>query len=143
MNYSYLNPTHNIDALYKAVLRENGTKGTIRDDIVNRTNIHLNSLGLNSVTEKNIRKCLRKHDSSYSSFRYFGLGDDARFTLKWEMTVYENQLLNCLAVALYDTNSNEMEKLGIVRYASLKKVSESDIPDKIKDFMANINKPSW
>ena len=143
MNYSYLNPTHNINALYKAVVRKNGTKGSIRTDIVHRTNVHFHSLGMNPVTESDIRKCLSKHDSSYSSFRYFGLGADARFTLKWEKTKYEDKLLSCLAKALCQMNSDEMQKRGIRKYASLTKVSESDIPDKLREFRANMNKPSW
>ena len=143
MNHSYLNPTHNIEALYKAVVRKDGAQRTMRTDIVDRTNAHFRLLGMNSVTEIDIRKCLHKHDSSYSSFRYFGLKDDARFTLKWEMTEYEAKLLSCLAIALFQMNSDEMHNRGIGRYASLTRVSEGDIPDKLREFMANMNSPSW
>ena len=59
--------------LYKAILRESGGKSGIRRDIVVTANALGRDRGLPATDEKEIRACLRKHDSSYANFRHFQL----------------------------------------------------------------------
>ena len=127
IHYSTLRPKHNIFDLYTEVLNKSGGKDGIRSEIVNRMNAYGNSRGMDDITGEDIRKCLKKHDTSYSSFRYFGLDDKGRSTLHWEVKGYEANLLLCLAAALIDLNLDEMRKRGIGMYGSMSKVPESDI----------------
>ena len=142
IHYSTLRPIHNIFSLYKAVLNMSGGKVGIRSDIVNRVNVHSSSIEMNSVTENDIRACLKKHDSSYSNFRYFGLDEEGRSTSKWEAKEYEIKLLHCLAAALIEVNVDEMNKRGMEIYSSVKKVPESDMTDELKQVMARMKEQS-
>ena len=118
IHYSILKPVHNIFALYKTVLRKSLSKEGMRSEIVSRVNVHVKSWGMEVITEKDICRCLRKHDSSYSNFRYFGLDDEGRSTKKWEMTGYEIKLLHCFALALLKVNFAEMRKRGIKTFGA-------------------------
>ena len=142
IHYSILRPKHNISALYKILLNQSGGKDGIRSEIVNRVNVHRNSRGENAITEEDIRKCIQKHDSSYSSFRYFGLDDEARATSKWEMKEYEVWLLHYLALALIEVNWDEMGKRGMKVFSSMSKVPESEMTDELQELMARMKEQS-
>ena len=142
IHYSSLRPNHNIYALYQTLLRESGGKDGIRSEIVNLVNFLGSSQSMDIVTEENIRKCLKKHDSSYSSFRYFGLDDKAHPTMKWEMKGYEVKLLHCLALALIAVNVTEMKKRGIRMYESMSRVPESEMTDELQELMARMKEQS-
>lgn len=142
IHYSSLRPKHNIYALYQKVLRESGGKDGIRNKIVNHVNFIRHSQGMGIIAEEDIRKCLKKHDSSYSSFRYFGLDDEARPTLKWEMKEYEVKLLHSFALALIAENVTEMKKRDIGIYQSMSLVPESEMTDDLRELMIRMKEPS-
>ena len=127
IQYSSLRPIHNIYALYKAVLSKSGGKEGIRSEIVNRVNTIASSRDFDTFTESEILKCLRKHDSSYSSFWYFGLDDDGRATMRWEFKEYETKLLHYLALALIDVNLDQIKKFGFKIFSSMSVVLESEL----------------
>ena len=135
-------PIHNISALYKAVINRSGGKDGIRSDIVRRVTALGSSLGMEVITEADIRACLRKHDSSYSSFRYFGLDDEGRSTEKWEMKGYEVNVLNCLAVALIALNHDALRTRGIQTGSSLRSVAEPDMTDEQRELLVRMREQS-
>ena len=139
IHYSILKPVHNIFALYKTVLRKSFSKEGIRSEIVSRVNAYGRYWSMGSVTEDDICRCLRKHDSSYSNFRYFGLDDKGHSTKKWEMKGYEVKLLHCFAQALLEVNSDEMHKRGIKTFGPAKEISESEMTDEEREFLARMN----
>ena len=141
MNYSVIYPVHNIFSLYDTVSNKSSSDG-LRRDIVNRVNTHSGSLCMDSITDRDIRKCFQKHDSSYSSFRYFGLDNKARSTLKWEVKSYEIKLLHCVAVSLIEMNEREMRERGIVIYKSMRKVPKSRMTDELQGLMARMKEES-
>ena len=135
-------PIHNISALYKAVINRSGGKDGIRSDIVRRVTALGSSLGMEVITEADIRACLRKHDSSYSSFRYFGLDDEGRSTEKWEMKGYEVNVLNCLAAALIALNHDALRTRGIQTGSSLRSVAEPDMTDEQRELLVRMREQS-
>lgn len=142
MHYSILQPTHNIYALYKKVINKSHSKEGIRSKIVNSVNTCLRSINSETITEKDILTCLKKHDSSYSSFRYFGLNEDGRQSLKWEIKPYEVKLLHCFALALIENNNNEMQTRNIGVGTSLKEVPESEMTDDLRDLITRMKEQS-
>ena len=81
LHYSIVRSDHSSRVLYGAVQaaqRESGDRIGIRQDIVDK----MNALGQPKVvtpfSEKELLTCLKKHDSSYSTFRYFQLDSQAR-----------------------------------------------------------------
>ena len=135
-------PIHNISALYKAVINRSGGKDGIRKAILKRVAALASPLGMGDVTEDDIRACLRKHDSSYSSFRYFGLDDEGRFTKKWEVKGYELKVLNCFAVALIQLNLDTMRQRGIQMGSSLQEVASSDLTDEQREMLVRMKEQS-
>ena len=97
---------------------------------------------MDAITESDIQQCLRKHDSSYSSFRYFGLDENGRSTMKWEMKAYEIRLIHCLALALIKVNYDEMRKRNIGIYSSFTRVPESEITEELQQLMGRMKEQS-
>ena len=141
LEYSTPKPTHNVSALYKAIIRKSGSTDGIRSEIVRRVTELGRSLGMEAITEDDIRACLRKHDSSYSSFRYFGLDDEGRTTLQWEVKSYEVKLVNCLALALIQLNCEAMRKRGI-RTLSMQRLTVSDMTADQRALLARMKEQS-
>ena len=142
IHFSVNHSTHNIFALYRRILRESRSKEGIRRVIVDQVNTQIGLIGMNHTTENNIQACLRKHDSSYSSFRYFGLDNDAFPTLRWEMKEYEIKLLHCLALALITINLTEMQKQKMPVLGSISEVPESEMTDELRDLMKRMKEDS-
>ncbi|MCY3767597.1 MAG: hypothetical protein OXH06_19440 [Gemmatimonadetes bacterium] len=142
IHFSVNHPTHNIHALYRRILRESRSKVGIRQEIVDQVNTQIRLIGMNHITENDIQACLRKHDSSYSSFRYFGLDSDAFPTLMWEMKEYEIKILHCLALALITLNLTEMQKRNMPILGSISEVPESEMTDDLKDLMKRLQEDS-
>ena len=142
IHFSSLHPIHNLSALYKTLLKKSGGKEGIRTQIVDRVNALGKSLNMGCITEKDICKCLNKHDSSYSSFRYFGLNDEGQATMRWEMKQYEVKILHSLALTLIEINYIEMRERGIPILATMKKLSAQEITDELREMMKRMNEQS-
>ena len=142
LEHSIRKPTHNVSALYKTIIGKSSSRDGIRGEIVRRVTELGKSIGMEALTEDEIRACLKKHDSSYSSFRYFGLDDGGRLTLRWEMKPYEVKLVNCLALALIQINCEVMRKRGIRVAASMQRVTVSDMTVDQQALMARMKEQS-
>ena len=123
---------HNPHVLYKAVKNKSGSKGGIRQNIINEMNVLGQSQGIDPVTEKELEACLAKHNSSYSNFRYFQLDRTARLNTTWEFSHREVQILHCLALALITLNMDEMKKQGIGALLSMSRVPDSEMTEDLK-----------
>ena len=101
LHYSIIRPdtNHSPHTLYKALMRvrESGGREGIRQDIIDEVNMSLRSLDQAPISEKDLRSCLRKHDSSYTGVRYFQVNKHGiwertgrycsaikRFSIVWE-----------------------------------------------------------
>ena len=140
LEYSTCKPIHNVYALYKAISGMSRSKDG-RSEIVRRMTELGGSLGMEVITEADIRACLRKHDSSYSSFRYFGLDDYGRSTMRWEVKGYEVKLANCLALALIQLNCEVMRNRGIQTY-SMRRLAVSDMTAEQQALLARMKEQS-
>ena len=132
---------HNIHNLYNK-LQRTSRDSDLMTKIYDEVNSICNKLKVPEITESNISECLRKHDSSYANFRYFSLDKGGRTSNKWEMKMYEIQVLSCLASALLNVGRDEMRKKGIGFSEELKPVSVTDIDDDLKELMARMKERS-
>ena len=133
---------HNVHQLYRTVVEKSGSDRGMRSSIVKKMQHHSASIAMDVVTEDNIRTCLRKHDSSYSSFRYFGLDRRGNTTLHWEVKGYEVQLMHCLALSLIEINAQEMRTQGIPMYGAMTSVPPSEMTDDLRDLVDRMKEPS-
>ena len=123
---------HNPYVLYKAIRNRSGGKEGIRLTIISKMNELGRTKGVAPISENDLVACLKKHDSSYSNFRYFQLDHQGRLNEQWEFTQRDVQILHCLALALIHMNMDEMERRGIGTLLSMTKVPESDMTEELK-----------
>ena len=123
---------HNPRVLYGTVLKESGGKIGIRQDVVNKMNALAQPEGIVSFSENELLSCLKKHDSSYSNFRYFQLDPRGKLNESFEFTPRDLQTLHCLALALIHLNADEMGKRGIRMAGSLSIVPESEMTEELR-----------
>ena len=123
---------HNPAVLYKDIRNKSGGKEGIRNDIINKMNMLGQPKGIDPFSEEELVTCLRKHDSSYSNFRYFQLDHQARLTNDWEISQRDGQILHCLALALIHLNMDAMGALGIGALFSMSPVPESEMTEDLK-----------
>ena len=123
---------HNLHVLYGAIRSKSGGKEGIRSNIIDKMNLLGQAEHIDSFDEKEVVACLRKHDSSYSNFRYFQLDHHAKLNTAWEFTTRDVQILHCLALALIHLNINEMERRQIDSLQSMTRVPESEMTEELK-----------
>ena len=123
---------HNPYVLYKAIRNRSGGKEGIRLAIISKMNELGRTKCVAPISENDLVACLRKHDSSYSNFRYFQLDHQGRLNKQWEFTPRDVQILHCLALALIHMNMDEMERRGIGTLLSMTQVPESDMTEELK-----------
>ena len=133
LQYSIVRTSHNPRALYGEILHQSRGKSGIGQDILNNMNVVAQDNALAPFSENDLQSCLRKHDSSYSSLRYFGLDRHARLSNNWEIARRDNQLLQCLALGLILLNRDEMAKRGIGVFQSLSPAPESAMTEELKE----------
>ena len=134
LNYSIIrdDTNHNPYVLYKTVRNKSGGRAGIRGDIVSKMNELGQDVGIRFISEKELFACLRKHDSSYSNFRYFQLDHQGRLNHQWEVTQREIQIIHCLSLALIHLNWNEMERRGIGVMQSMNPIPEWKMTEDLK-----------
>lgn len=133
---------HNPNVLYKAMLKESGGNEGIRNHITTRMNSLGQSKGIEQISEKDLKACLSRHDSSYLSVRYFDLSHKGRLRNDFEILPRDVQILHCLALTLIELNMDEMGRRGIPALLSMSRVPESEMTDEeraLKDHL--IGKP--
>ena len=134
---------HNPHVLYGDILNKSGSKVGIRHRIISRMNSLGQTEGIDSVSEKELRACLSKHDSSYLNVRYFDLNLQARLNNKWGFSPRDVQILHCLALALIGLNMDEMKERGIRALLSMSRIPESEMTEEMKELKDRfITKPS-
>ena len=140
LHYSIIrdDTNHNPHVLYGVILNKSGSKEGIRQSIISKMNVLGQTQGTDAISEGELRGCLRKHDSSYSNFRYFQLDHQARLNEKWEITHRDVQILHCLALALISLNMDEMGKRGIGALLSMSPVPESEMTEELKILRDNM-----
>ncbi len=141
LNFSIVRPIHNIHKLYKIMQNKSGYSTRVRNDVVASTNAISKLIAkarkndVDTISERDLVACLRKHDSSYSHFRYFGLDEYARASREdWSLTEYDVNIMRCLALALISINMESMRKRGIGMPA-IRPVQESEITDDLREFI--------
>lgn len=130
---------HNPHVLYGTVLNKSREKTGIRQDIVNKMNSLAQPEGINPFFEKELLACLRKHDSSYSNFRYFQLDPQARLNEKFEISPRDIQTIHCFALALIHLNMDDLEKRGIGIPHSLSPVPESEMTEDLRTLRSHLS----
>ena len=126
------NTNHNPRTLYSEILHQSRGKIGIGQDILNKMNVVAQANALAPFSEKELLACLRKHDSSYSALRYFQLDRHARLSTDWEITPQDQQVFNCLALALILLNNYEMAKRGIGALGSMSPTPESAMTEELR-----------
>ena len=123
---------HNPHVLYGTVRNRSGGKEGVRDKLVDKMNELGNTKNIKPIAEKELVACLRKHDSSYSNFRYFQLDRQAKLNASWEFSARDAQIIHCLALALINLNMDEMRKQGIPAMLSMSAVPESEMTEDLR-----------
>ena len=129
---------HNPRVLYGTVLRESGDNTGIRQGIISKMNALGQPKGIATFSEKELLACLKKHDSSYSNFRYFQLDPQARLNHEFEIVPRDVLVVHCLALALIHLNMDEMAKRGIGFGSSLRPVLESEMTEEIRAWKSSL-----
>ena len=142
LHYSMLIPTHNIFQLFNEMKCRSSQGGALRSELFSLVNFLAASQRLTEVSEEEIHDCLKKHDSSYVSFRYFGLDKDARPSLKWEVKAYETKIMHCFALALIDVNLNKMKEQGINFSDTMRKIPMSEMTNEEKRLLERMKEGS-
>ena len=132
LHFSINNPTHNPSALHKKLRNKSGGKESIRNDIIREANAWGQTKNIGTISEDDLVSCLKKHDSSYSNFRYFQLDDQGRLNKKWEFSQRDIQILHCLALALISLNMKEIERRGFKIRGSMSLVPESEMTEDLE-----------
>ena len=123
---------HSPRVLYGTLQSASGDKIGIRQNIVDKMNALGQPEGVTPFSEKELVACLKKHNSSYSNFRYFQLDPQAKFNPKFEITTRDGQVVHYLARALILLNMEEIEKRGIGIGRSLRRIPESEMTQELK-----------
>ena len=123
---------HNPHVLYRTIRNKSTGKEGVRRDIITKMSELGQIEGISVFSERELVTCLRKHDSSYSNFRYFQLDHQARLNTKWEFSRRDVQILHCLALALISLNFDEMGRRGIGALLSMSRVPESDMTEGMR-----------
>ena len=133
LHYSIIraDTNHSPNVLYKGILNKSGSDEGNRVDIVDKANELGQNLGISSITEEELLACLRKHDSSYSNFRFFQLDHQGKLNPTLEVTPHDEQIVRCLASALIVLNMDEMRRQGIPM-GSLREVPESEMTEELQ-----------
>ena len=128
LQYSILrgDTNHNPHVLYKTLKNKSGGKGGLRSEIISKMDALVHGIAIRPFSEKELDDCLGKHDSSYSSTRYFDVSREGRIGGAWEYSGRDVQILHVLAIALIELNLAEMLKQGI-RPLSARRVPESEM----------------
>ena len=77
-------------------------------------------------------KCLNKHDSSYSNFRYFQLDRLGKLNTQWEVSARDVQIMHFLALALIEINVEEMNKRGMGIIQTMSAIPQSKMTEDQK-----------
>lgn len=123
---------HAPHVLYKAVRNKSDGRGGIRRDIVDRANDLGSTRGVRDISESEIVSCLKRHDSSYTNFRYFQLNHQGHLNPDFGFTTRDLQVLHCLSLGLIHLNMAEMERRKIGVIGSMSKVPESRMTDDLR-----------
>lgn len=126
---------HNPAVLYKAVRRMSEGKEGLRDDIICQMNALGESVEIDDFSEGELRKCLNKHDSSYSNFRYFQLNRQGKLNLHWELSPRDVQIMHCLSLVLISMNMEKMSKQGMQVIQSMSLFPQSEMTEELKDLV--------
>ena len=126
------NTNHNPRAIYSEILHQSRGKPEIAQSIFSNMNAVAQANGLGQFSEKELQACLKKHDSSYSSLRYFQLDPYARLSPDWEITSRDRQIFSCLALALIFMNHDEMGKREIGALGAISVTPESEMTEELK-----------
>ncbi len=124
---------HNLDVLYKIVRNKSRVKEGLRDSIICQMNALGKTEGVAAFSEKELLRCLNKHDSSYSNFRYFQLDRQGILNPKLEQSARDVQIMHCFALALIYINFQEMSKQGIQIIQSMSPVPQSEVTGELKE----------
>lgn len=122
---------HAPHVLYKAVRNKSRGKGGIRSDIVDRANKFGNGRGIPDIAEAEVVSCLKRHDASYTNFRYFQLNHQGQLNSEFGFNTRDVQILHSLALGLIDLNMTEMQRHGIGIFSSMSPVPESEMTDDL------------
>ena len=128
-------PKHNIFKLYEQVLREANFYDNFQHKVIRGVNNHASSIALPHIEEDTILRCLKKHDSSYMNFRYFGVAKDAQSVFQWEITAQEIKILYCLSITLLDINIDRCREHGMPIPQTNGSVHEADTGESLKELM--------
>ena len=134
LQYSILreDTNHNPHVLYGTVLNKSRDDSAIRQGILAKMNLLGEAEGITTFSEGELRTCLKKHESSYSNFRYFQLDPQGRLNEKFDISLRDTQIAHCFALALININMDEMEKRGIRISQSLRQIPESDMTEDLR-----------
>ena len=128
-------PTHKVHTLYNKVIKCTSDRGKLQLKVVTGVNHYASSAALPFVEENSILECLKKHDSSYVNFRYFGVDKKARSVSDWEITAYEAKILYCLAATLLDINVDMLRKHGMGIPQSVRSAYEANTAENLRELM--------
>ncbi len=97
LQYSILreDTNHNPHVLYGTVLNKSRDDSAIRQGIIAKMNSLGEPEGITTFSEGELRACLKKHESSYSNFRYFQLDRQGRKNEKFEISPRDIQIAHC------------------------------------------------
>ena len=125
--------------LYKAIRNKSCGKAGIRSDIVAMANAFGGTRGITAMGEKEIRKCLRKHDSSYANCRHFQLNKHGGLNPEFEFKPREVQVLHCLALGLIKLNMDEIAERKLPGGSSMSVVPESERTNELRAWMKSMS----
>ena len=125
--------------LYKAISQKSGSKEGIRAKIVCCANKIGAQNDISPMTEKDIKLCLKNHNSSYTNFRHFQLNRQGRLNPDFGFKNRELQIIHVLTLALLKMNEITMKERKIGWHSSMTKIPESEMTDELRALWKRLN----
>ena len=126
---------HTPHVLYKTMRNKSDGYEGVRSAIIEKSNEYGSTRDIHDVTEQEAVACLKKHNASYTNFRYFQLSHLGKLNPSFDYSGREVQILHCLALGLIHVNMDEMRRRKIGVIASMSLVPESEIPEELRERM--------
>ena len=142
LHYSIRRPKHEIFELFTEIECRSPQGDALRIELFGLVSSAGNLQGLTQISQEEIHNCLKKHDSSYVNFRYFGLEKNARPSLKWEVKAYERKIMHCFSSALIAVNLNKMKALDIGFSDIMQKILMSEMTNEEKKLLERLQEES-
>ena len=138
LHFGSLHSSHNPHALFRNIRNKSGGHSGPKEALLENTNKCRYAVGLPPVSEEDLAKVFKKHQSSYSDFRYFGVDEQADVSHRLGFNASDLQIMHLVALGIIATNIEEIKRRGFKIYATPSPVPEEEMTDELRALKAEM-----